>query len=916
MTSAHPFGATTALVWRGEAAAPEAAPNLTIAEAARLVNSDRALLRFRIDRELGRGGSAQVFLAYDSEIRRTVAVRFAQVAAGGAPQIELAVLGQLDHPNILPVYDLGYGDQGLLWTVMRYAPYPSLRQLLAERPHELGGLVQRVQVVLTVASALAHAHERGICHHDVSPGNILVDGHGRVALVDWAEATTAAMRAQGLRPRRATRGYMAPEVASDQPVGPAADIYSLGAVLHHLVHGHPPGVPPSPTIAVPRALQAIIERCLAAEPGQRYASMPALLTDLQAWLAGQPVQALPEAWPWRLWRVARKRWGWLAVAIAAASLLVTGLVIERQAAAVRRAWVPVLREDFTAPLDPARWAIEHRHQRLAMLAIAETPGSEDCTWVAGGGALHSRLAPAWRGSTQVVLRQRLPADLRATWTMRPLGNANNLGIVLGEDPETDLAIELGSQGDAGRVIVRGGAEMPVLAARQAAPACTAGVDHAMALELVGRNLTLTMDGIELIRADGLPFLLCARSRRIGFFIARNQVTLRDLVVSRLELPQQMRVQDVIEDLLAAGEHQAAWRQCEQLLQQPERWGAGIHLYAGIALHHLGRPEADAQLELAGRSPDDEVAWQALSLRLLRAAEPSDTLPKAAVSVYLARHPPWSSRWTTWQSLGSQLAQRYRLVDDGTRETDVVWNDVAACLDQLDRWRQALDIDAGAPVPIPEQPIPCIAASRFLLRGRYLDPQGLPALAAWNPPPGTQAPAASGRVVWPAPLGDDTFAGPVQGPTQDVLVRWYRLGQQMADALEADDAAAAAAAFAASEALRHPIFGTTIDRMRLTAMWWCGHGDRGRARSAVQDIIATLQALPRDGMQRWGIDQHIAKGLAFLGEGNTKLLTTPGDRAVALDLAGDPAAWAAYRAITDQELPGSLIRWRLRQSDAR
>lgn len=202
--------------------------------------------RFRIDRELGRGGMATVFLAQDLRQERPVALKVihAQLAATlGFDRFlrEIKLTAQLRHPHILPLFDSGEAA-GLLWYTMPYVEGETLRQRLMRETRL--PLQDALRITVNVLSALTYAHERGIVHRDIKPENILLEG-GEAVLADFgiAQAVTAAgtERLTGMGLALGTPAYMSPEQAAGQEqIDRRSDLYALGCVLYEMLSGAPP----------------------------------------------------------------------------------------------------------------------------------------------------------------------------------------------------------------------------------------------------------------------------------------------------------------------------------------------------------------------------------------------------------------------------------------------------------------------------------------------------------------------------------------------------------------------------------------------------------------------------------------------------------------------------------------------------
>ena len=262
--------------------------------------------RYRVDGILGRGGMGEVLLAHDLRLGRDVALkRVALPAVDDARSQRLVrearITAQLEHPNIVPVYDAGARDGGRFYT-MRLVRGRPLSSLLADDVADRLGLLR---AFATVCDAVAYAHSRGIVHRDLKPTNIMVGDYGEVLVVDWGIAA----RTADPPPKRpvGTPGYVSPEQARGGGPDPRDDVFSLGCVLHLVLAGAPlragskqtmldvaratdVGLGPLRAAAAPAELVAIAERALA-PPEARYPDASALADDLGRYLDGRRVGA-------------------------------------------------------------------------------------------------------------------------------------------------------------------------------------------------------------------------------------------------------------------------------------------------------------------------------------------------------------------------------------------------------------------------------------------------------------------------------------------------------------------------------------------------------------------------------------------------------------------------------------------------
>jgi WD40 repeat protein/serine/threonine protein kinase len=320
------------------------------------VGEARFFADYELLEEIGRGGMGVVFKARQKGPNRLVALkmvrgdRFMSDEDVQRFRNEAELVAQLDHPNLVPIYEVGQwpagdGNSPVFYFTMKLIEGGSLSKLIASGFPGTGSCGQlpltrrefqrnAAQLLVPIAEAIHQAHQRGILHRDLKPSNILLDVEGRPHVSDFGLAKRVTLFADyppdaSLTETGAIVGtpqYMSPEQADGKQgtITTATDVYGLGAILYALLTGRPPfqeatpletlvrvkdREPDRPTAINPRVdrdLETICLKCLEKEPVKRYGSAQAVAEELQRWLADKPIQARPMTRPARLWRWCRR----------------------------------------------------------------------------------------------------------------------------------------------------------------------------------------------------------------------------------------------------------------------------------------------------------------------------------------------------------------------------------------------------------------------------------------------------------------------------------------------------------------------------------------------------------------------------------------------------------------------------------
>jgi WD40 repeat protein/tRNA A-37 threonylcarbamoyl transferase component Bud32 len=347
VTAAHTPDATGGYVPTPDATGgylptPDEAADVPTAEAA------EAAPGYEVLSELGRGGMGVVYRARDTRLNREVALKMILNADPGRATVarfwaEAEIMAAVKHPNVVAVYELGE-SAGRPFMAMELLGGGSLDRRLKDdtlTPREAAALMQGV------AAGVGAAHDQGVVHRDLKPGNVLLDADGTPKVTDFGLAKRRSHEMTQTNVVMGTPAYMAPEQAVGQAkfVGPPADVWALGVILYECVSGRRPfagdtvpallaqigSAEPTPLRAlsrrVSRDLDTIVARCLSKEPEHRYPTAGELAADLGRFLRGEPIAARPVGAAERVARWVRRKptaaaaWGFSALAVALAAVV-------------------------------------------------------------------------------------------------------------------------------------------------------------------------------------------------------------------------------------------------------------------------------------------------------------------------------------------------------------------------------------------------------------------------------------------------------------------------------------------------------------------------------------------------------------------------------------------------------------------
>jgi len=366
----------------GETPRPVAGTERVLSDAGELITEHPG--RYTIRGEQGRGGVGRILIAYDEHIGREIALKelLADSAAAGTPAAdspmrksatltarflrEARITGQLEHPGIVPVHELGQREDGSTYYTMKLVRGETLADRL-RKCRNIGDRLKLLSHFVDLCQAIAYAHSRGVIHRDIKPGNVMIGEFGETVLLDWGLAKVKGQKDEGAQKLAdeiallkeagasetvvgkpiGTPSYMSPEQADGriEDIDERSDVWSLGAVLYELLTGQPPfkgstalevigkvlSDAVTPVLAVqkdaPVELAAAAEKCLQRENRSRYLNVESIAEDINAFLSGGMVSAYTYSTGLLMKRWARRNWAVVGAAAAVFVVLAVAILI-------------------------------------------------------------------------------------------------------------------------------------------------------------------------------------------------------------------------------------------------------------------------------------------------------------------------------------------------------------------------------------------------------------------------------------------------------------------------------------------------------------------------------------------------------------------------------------------------------------
>ncbi len=435
--------------------------------------------RYKVNALLGSGASGQVFAIQDNNLERNIAVKF--MHAEHTEDFdktqrfinEAKNTGRLNYPGILPIHDLDFTDGALPFFTMRKVVALTLEDII-ERSQEqvhsnINGFIKRTSIIIDVCEAVMYAHQQGIVHGDIKPGNISVGNCGDTVLLDWKTCSNSAQRQEEKARLIGTPIYMSPEQARKECCDELSDIYCIGGTLLHLLTLRLPLFDKNPRkfwelkkkglysqatalerASIPAPLLAIAEKALSSKRAQRYQSVAALRADLLAYQSAAPISAWSTTATARCRRFCATHWRVVTVLCAACCLTIIWIFM-RNTEPSANAWQLLHDQQFDSAQQAIleeTWDAQYFPQKSATEVI-DIDLSENDYWYIDDGSLRPRPPiGGFLGYNSLRAKTGGMHMLRVTWDCMGYRHLPKLNAFLGgQDRFTGYFFELVTASD-------------------------------------------------------------------------------------------------------------------------------------------------------------------------------------------------------------------------------------------------------------------------------------------------------------------------------------------------------------------------------------------------------------------------------------------------------------------------------------
>ncbi len=574
--------------------------------------------RFELLEQVGKGGAGRIYAMKDNSLKRVIAVKFLQKQNKKEVRDhfvhEAQVTALLEHPNIMPVYDIGMTERRQVYFTMKKVEGVSLGDAIRRKrrgeatPTEFESIDGRVRILLKVCDALAFAHHRGLIHQDIKPDNIMLGEYGEVLVLDWGSAVEK--RADGdveVRRVYGTPAFMSPEQARREPSDERSDVYCLGATMFHALtlrhptwdddaerfwekkrEGYVDPVTSEERGRIPVRLLNIALKAMAPRREERYQSVGELADDLKRYQAGLAVSAYRESVfeAFHRWYRRNKRVFWLATAFVV-GVGTVGTLLLREKIKELITWTPFAEEQFaygaTEDLNTS-WQAVYSYNFATM---SDEPFSDSGGWRVVDGALHGKNLG---GMHNITFRNPVPGDIRVEWTVTAISQNRDLNcFIAGTNRANGYAFHVGGFGDPGSVtltkantpghLVRVSLSRPVERDRP----------YRLRMEREGNRVRLFVDGRKVVDYYDLDVLSGTGHQTFGFENNQgNHISIDDVRVYYHPLPLKVSPVLAADRFVEYGHYNEGLLQYREIASQyPDNDIARVAMYkSAVCLAHM------------------------------------------------------------------------------------------------------------------------------------------------------------------------------------------------------------------------------------------------------------------------------------------------------------------------------------------